>query len=52
MAREFGSTFEFSLPIFKKNNIGCFNWGHCSWKKPNAFWLVYNLRPKKEKGRR
>ena len=40
MAREFGTTFQFSLPIFKKYNVGCLNWGlvaeksqtHFNWK--------------------
>ena len=40
MAREFGTTFQFSLPIFKKYKIGCINWGlvvgksqtHFNWK--------------------
>ena len=27
MARNQGTTFQFSLPIFKKHGIGCFNWG-------------------------
>jgi len=25
LAREFGTTFEFSLPIFKKYEVGCYN---------------------------
>ena len=28
MAREFGSTFEFSLPIFKENNVGSVSYTH------------------------
>jgi hypothetical protein len=39
MARPFGSTFQEILPLFKENNIGCYNWGfvagksqtHCPW---------------------
>lgn len=45
MARPLGSTFEAILPLLKKHNIGCYNWGfvagksqtHCpwdSWHKP------------------
>lgn len=44
MARPFGSTFREILPVFKKHNVGAYNWGfvagktqtHCpwdSWKK-------------------
>jgi len=40
MAREHGTTFQHSLPIFKKHRIGCYNWGlvagktqtHWNWK--------------------
>jgi len=40
MARELGTTFQHSLPIFKKHQTGCFNWGlvagktqtHFNWK--------------------
>lgn len=40
MAREHGTTFQFSLPIFRNYNIGCCSWGlvagksqtHFSWK--------------------
>lgn len=45
MARPFGSTFQKVLPVLKKHNVGCYNWGfvagktqtHCpwdSWQKP------------------
>ncbi|MBA7595584.1 hypothetical protein ES703_02548 [subsurface metagenome] len=27
MARELGTTFQHSLPIFKKHRVGCYNWG-------------------------
>ena len=37
MAREFGTTFDFCLPIFKKNNIGCFNWGFVAGKTNTIF---------------
>jgi hypothetical protein len=37
MAREFGTTFEFSLPIFKKNNVSCFNWGFVAGKSQTHF---------------
>jgi hypothetical protein len=40
MARESGSTFQQCLPVFRKYNIGCYNWGlvmgktgtHWNWK--------------------
>ena len=40
MAREHGTTFQHSLPIFKQHGVGCYNWGlvagksqtHFSWK--------------------
>ena len=46
MAREFGTTFEFSLPIFKKNNIGCYNWGFVAGKSQTHFgWeTILNLK--------
>ena len=37
MAREFGTTFEFSLPIFKKHNVGCYNWGFVAGKSQTHF---------------
>ena len=44
MARELGTTFQSSLPIFKKYTVGCFNWGlvagksqtHFNWKTVEA----------------
>ena len=44
MAREFGTTFQYSLPIFKRHGVGCFNWGlvagksqtHFNWETVNA----------------
>ena len=52
MAREFGSTFEFSLPIFKENNVGCFNWGLVAGKSQTHFgWsTILDLKKKKEAG--
>ena len=52
MAREFGSTFEFSLPIFKKNNVGCFNWGLVAGKSQTHFgWsTILDIKKKKEAG--
>ena len=52
MAREFGSTFEFSLPIFKSYNIGCYNWGLVAGKSQTHFgWsTILELKEKKEKG--
>lgn len=43
MARPFGNTFEEIMPLFKENNIGCYNWGfvagktqtHCPWDSWN-----------------
>ena len=37
MARELGTTFDFCLPIFKQNNIGCFNWGFVAGKSQTHF---------------
>ena len=52
MAREFGSTFEFSLPIFKENKVGCFNWGLVAGKSQTHFgWsTILDLKKKKEQG--
>jgi hypothetical protein len=51
MAREFGTTFEFSLPIFKKENIGCYNWGFVAGKSQTHFgWsTILELQEKKKK---
>ena len=43
MARELGTTFLHSLPIFKKHRVGCYNWGlvagksqtHWNWASKN-----------------
>ncbi len=52
MAREFGSTFEFSLPIFKKHRIGCYNWGLVAGKSQTHFgWsTILDLKKKKDEG--
>tara|TARA_B100000575_G_scaffold101376_1_gene80825 strand:+ start:3585 stop:4640 length:1056 start_codon:yes stop_codon:yes gene_type:complete len=52
MAREFGSTFEFSLPIFKENKIGCYNWGLVAGKSQTHFgWsTILELKKRKEEG--
>ena len=52
MAREFGSTFEFSMPIFKENKVGCFNWGLVAGKSQTHFgWsTILDLKKKKEMG--
>ena len=52
MAREFGSTFEFSMPIFKENKVGCFNWGLVAGKSQTHFgWsTILDLKKKKELG--
>lgn len=52
MAREFGTTFEFSLPIFKKENIGCYNWGLVAGKSQTHFgWsTILELQKRKKNG--
>jgi hypothetical protein len=52
MAREFGTTFEFSLPIFKKENVGCYNWGFVAGKSQTHFgWsTILELQEKKKNG--
>ena len=52
MAREYGTTFEFSLPIFKKNNISCFNWGLVAGKSQTNFgWeTILPLNELKDRG--
>jgi len=52
MAREFGTTFQFSLPIFKKYNVGCYNWGLVAGKSQTHFgWAtIMNLHNLKENG--
>ena len=50
--KEFGTTFEFSLPIFKKENVGCYNWGFVAGKSQTHFgWsTILELQEKKKKG--
>ncbi len=52
MAREFGTTFQFSLPIFKAHNVGCYNWGFVAGKSQTHFnWeSVLKLEERKEAG--
>ena len=52
MAREFCTTFEFSLPIFKKEKVGCYNWGFVAGKSQTHFsWsTILELQDKKNKG--
>tara|TARA_Y100001970_G_scaffold266394_1_gene355012 strand:+ start:28875 stop:29924 length:1050 start_codon:yes stop_codon:yes gene_type:complete len=52
MAREFGTTFQFSLPIFKKYNVGCYNWGLVAGKSQTHFgWdTIIKLQDLREKG--
>lgn len=53
MAREYGTTFEFCLPIFKKHNIACYNWGLVAGRSQTNFsWetilKLNELRDKEE----
>ena len=53
MAREYGTTFEFCLPIFKKYNIACYNWGLVAGRSQTNFsWetilKLNELRDKEE----
>ena len=52
MARQFGTNFQFCLPIFKKYNVGCFNWGLVAGKSQTHFgWsTILELQEKKKKG--
>ena len=52
MARELGTTFEFSLPIFRDKKIGCYNWGLVAGKSQTHFprsSVKHLQRLKKEK---
>ena len=53
MAREFGTTFEFSLPIFKNYRVGCYNWGLVAGKSQTHFgWsTIANLQKLKKDGK-
>jgi hypothetical protein len=52
MAREFGTTFEFTLPIFKEHNIGAYNWGLVAGKSQTHFgWeTILKIKELKDKG--
>ena len=52
MARHFGTTFEASLPIFKKNHIACYNWGFVAGKSQTHFgWeTIIEMEKKKKRG--
>jgi hypothetical protein len=52
MAREYGSTFEFCLPIFKKYNIACYNWGLVAGRSQTNFnWeTILYLNEERDKG--
>jgi len=52
MAREYGTTFEFSLPILKKYNVGSYNWGLVAGKSQTNFnWeTILQRKEKKDKG--
>jgi len=51
MAREVGTTFQFSLPIFKKYKVGSLNWGLVAGKSQTHFnWkTVKQLESKRKK---
>ena len=50
MARHFGTTFEASLPIFKKHRIACYNWGLVAGKSQTHFgWETIIEMEKKKK---
>jgi len=43
MARELGTTFQYSLPIFKKHQVGCLNWGLVAGKSQTHWnWQTVN----------
>ena len=52
MAREFGTTFKFTLPIFKDHNIGAYNWGFVAGKSQTHFgWeTILKIKELKDKG--
>ena len=53
MAREFGTNFEFSLPIFKNYGVGCYNWGLVAGKSQTHFgWsTIADLQKLKKEGK-
>lgn len=52
MARELGTTFHHSLPIFKKHRVGCYNWGLVAGKSQTHWnWAsVGKLEELREQG--
>lgn len=50
MAREYGTTFKFSLPIFKEHKVGCYNWGLVAGRSQTNFnWeTILHLHEKKK----
>jgi hypothetical protein len=52
MAREYGTTFEFCLPIFKKYNIACYNWGLVAGRSQTNFnWeTILHLNEQRDQG--
>ncbi|MCX7591480.1 MAG: glycoside hydrolase family 2, partial [Kiritimatiellae bacterium] len=52
MARELGTTFQHSLPIFRRHRIGCYNWGLVAGKTQTHFnWeTVQHLEALKSQG--
>jgi GNAT superfamily N-acetyltransferase len=52
MARELGTTFRHSLPIFKRHRVGCLNWGLVAGKSQTHWnWeTVRHLADLREKG--
>ena len=50
MAREYGTTFQFSLPIFKEHKVGCYNWGFVAGRSQTNFnWeTIFHLHEKKK----
>jgi hypothetical protein len=52
MAREAGTTFQHSLPLFKKYQTGCFNWGLVAGKSQTHFnWkTMATLEDRKAQG--
>tara|TARA_B100000795_G_scaffold68596_1_gene47591 strand:+ start:1526 stop:2572 length:1047 start_codon:yes stop_codon:yes gene_type:complete len=52
MAREYGTTFEFCLPIFKDKNIACYNWGLVAGKSQTHFsWeTIFYLNERRDRG--
>jgi len=53
MARELGTTFKFSLPIFKNYGVGCYSWGLVAGKSQTHFgWpTIADLKKLKKEGK-